>query len=123
MKVTTVSATVKYSQDTGKGAWKAVEIGADATVDANETWQQAQAHLYHQLGCQLKNLWVNGQTAQNGSESHGEAVPVLEPNHNPAQPPEHYCQEHQTEFKRYERQGKVWYSHKAPDGKWCKESI
>ena len=28
MKVTSVTATIKYSQDTGKGAWKAVEIGA-----------------------------------------------------------------------------------------------
>ena len=121
MKVTTVTATIKYSQDTGKGAWKAVEIGADATVDAAETWQQAQASLYHQLGCQLKTLWNNGKGAQNGSEGYGEAVPVLEPQSSPA-PPEHYCQEHQTEYKRYERQGKVWYSHKGPDGKWCKES-
>ncbi len=41
MKVTTVTATIKYSKDTGKGAWKAAEIGVDATVDARETWQAA----------------------------------------------------------------------------------
>ena len=33
----------------------------------------------------------------------------------------HYCNEHGTEFKRFEKEGRVWYSHKAPDGKWCKE--
>jgi hypothetical protein len=38
----------------------------------------------------------------------------------PPQTPAHYCQAHQTAFKRYERDGRVWYSHKAPDGKWCK---
>ena len=59
MKVTTVTATIKCRQDTGKGAWKAVEIRADATVDVTETWQHAQAHLYAELGCQLKALWSN----------------------------------------------------------------
>ena len=49
MKVTTVSANIRYSKDTGQGAWKVIELGADATVDANETWQQAQASLYQQL--------------------------------------------------------------------------
>lgn len=33
----------------------------------------------------------------------------------------HYCQEHQTEYKRFEKDGRVWYSHKTADGKWCKE--
>ena len=39
MKVDKVTATIKYSQDTGKGAWKAVELGAEATIDANDAWQ------------------------------------------------------------------------------------
>ena len=63
MKVTTVNATIKYSQGTSKGPWKAVEIGAEATVDANETWQTTQARLYADLGQQLKALWSNGQKA------------------------------------------------------------
>ena len=58
MKVTTVTATIKYSQDTGMGAWKAAEIGVDATVDARETWQAAQANLYGELGQQLNALWT-----------------------------------------------------------------
>ena len=36
MKVERASATIKYSQDTGHGAWKAVEIGAEASVDDRE---------------------------------------------------------------------------------------
>ena len=69
MKVERVTATIKYSQDTGKGAWKAIEIGAEATVDAKDTWQQAQHQLYGELSQQLKTLWCNGKMAQNGSES------------------------------------------------------
>ena len=64
MRVTTVTATIKYSQDTGKGAWKAVEIGAEGTLDAEEHWQQAQAFLYAELSQQLKSLWANA----NGSK-------------------------------------------------------
>ena len=30
MKVTTISANIRYSQDTGHGAWKVVELGAEA---------------------------------------------------------------------------------------------
>ena len=33
MKVEKVSANIRYSQDTGHGAWKVIEIGAEGTVD------------------------------------------------------------------------------------------
>ena len=116
MKVTTINATIKYSQDTGKGAWKAVELGAEATLDAKETWAEAQARLYRQLGCQLKSLWANGNghKAPEGIESHGETAP-------PPEPAQNYCQEHQTPFRRYSRGERFWYSHKTADGKWCRE--
>ena len=65
--------------------------------------------------------WANGKTAQNGHDNAAQPVSESEPPPALAQR-EHWCLEHQTEFKRYERQGKIWYSHKAPDGKWCKES-
>jgi hypothetical protein len=35
-------------------------------------------------------------------------------------PARHGCEEHQVEFKKFEKGGKFWYSHKASDG-WCKE--
>ena len=36
MKVEKVSATIRYSQDTGKGAWKVIELGAEASVSDRE---------------------------------------------------------------------------------------
>lgn len=123
MKVTTISANIRYSQDTGKGAWKVVELGAEATLDTKETWTEAQAKLYHQLGCQLKTLWTNGtgQKVQDAPTKPVEPDPELEPIKAPAQPQEHFCQEHQTPFKQYHRGESVWWSHKTAAGKWCRE--
>ena len=80
MRVTTVTAQVKYSQDTGHGAWKAIELGAEASVDGKETWTEAQASLYQQLGQQLKTLWANGNghKPQDGAESTIAALPPTE---------------------------------------------
>ena len=33
----------------------------------------------------------------------------------------HYCDMHQEEFRRFERDGKSWYAHKAAEG-WCHEA-
>ena len=56
MKVDRITAQVRFSQDAGHGAWKAAEIGAEATVDERERWSEALAHLYAELGQQLKTL-------------------------------------------------------------------
>jgi hypothetical protein len=117
MKVTTVSANIRFSKDTGQGAWKVVELGAEASIDANEGWQAAQGQLYADLGQQLKSLWGHGQKAQEATTEAAE-TPVQPV---PPSAPAHYCQAHQTEFKRFEKDGRVWFSHKGPDGKWCKE--
>ena len=50
MKVTNVSANIRYPQDTGKGAWKVVEVGAEGTIRPGESWETAQASRYHKLG-------------------------------------------------------------------------
>ena len=90
-----------------------------ATVDAREDWQQAQGQLYSALGQQLKTLWANGN-GHKAQEGATEAVPMPS-GPEPPPPPPHYCQAHQTAFKRFEKDGRVWYSHKGPDGRWCKE--
>ena len=41
MKIEKVNATIRYSQDTGHGAWKLVELGAEASICDREFWQQA----------------------------------------------------------------------------------
>ena len=63
----------------------------------------------------------HGPQAQDGTEEPTEAASEPEPPQVPTQPPAHFCQEHQTPFKQYHRGDNVWYSHKTPDGKWCRE--
>jgi len=63
---------------------KAVEVGAEAAVDARETWQTAQARLYAELGQQLKSLWANGNggKCQVATERPVEPVSAPEPTEN-----------------------------------------
>jgi len=35
---------------------------------------------------------------------------------------QHYCQEHQCYYKKYEKGDKSWYSHKLEDGTYCNEA-
>jgi hypothetical protein len=115
MNVTTVTATIKYSAET-KGAWRTTEVGAEADVALDEDWHTAQASLYDQLGQQLKTFWSKG-----ASKAHAEDDDWVELGGNHKDPltpvPSHYCQVHQCQYKQYEKDGRVWYSHKAPDGK------
>ena len=123
MKVTTVSASVRFSGSVGDSRFKTIELPAEATLDGKEAWTEAQASLYHQLGCQLKTLWGNGTgpKAQDSAEKPVEPHSQPEPPGTATRPPEHFCQEHQTPFKQYHRGDNVWYSHKTTEGKWCRE--
>ena len=103
MKITTVSASVRYSRPLGDGSYKTVELGAEATLTAQETWTEAQASLYQELGNQLKTLW----TAKNGGSANGSTL-------------DHHCQEHSSAFQRYEKGSQVWYAHKQGQ-EWCRE--
>ena len=87
MKIDRVSATIRYSKDSGKGAWKSVELSAEATLNTNEDWHIAQGQLYAQLGDQLKAMWPTG----NGSNGHQGDI-------EPPSPPEHWCEVHRTEL-------------------------
>src|SRR5919106_4817941 len=50
MKVTTVTATLRYSAE-AKGAWRSIEVGAEATLtNSDESWETAQQELYNRLG-------------------------------------------------------------------------
>ena len=120
MKVDRVKATVRYSQDTGKGAWRALELGAEASLDPGETLEQGQTKLYEALRLQFKAFW-NG-----GSNGHLEpdaqltlpASPVAE---QEQEPEEHWCEEHQEKFWRRDKEGRVWYSHSLGNGQYCHE--
>ncbi len=71
MKIDRISANIRYSQDSGKGAWKALELTAEASLTPNENWQTAQADLYADLAKQFKSLW-----SANGSSDHDSPRPV-----------------------------------------------
>ncbi len=121
MQVEKVSATIRYSQDTGKGSWKVVELGAEANISDREFWQQAQSELYYQLSQQLRQLRHNGNGAtlngNNGIESPVEPLPEPEPSQTSRK---HWCQTHNVEFKRRTKDGVVWYSHRQGSA-WCSE--
>ncbi len=124
MKVKKITATVRYSQDIGKGAWRVVELGAEASVSDREFWKQAQSEFYCQLGDQLRQLWHNGTGAAlngaGGAESHVEPPTEPAPVSGSATRLEHWCDQHQTEWKRRTKNGVVWYSHRHGKG-WCSE--
>ena len=110
MKITTVSAAVRYSKRLDNGGHKTVELSADAILAPRESWREAQAKLYAEVGRQMVALWtikVNGQNA-NGA---GTPEPTTD----------HRCQEHGVPFQRHEKDGRVWSSHKLDGGKWCSE--
>ena len=110
MKVTTVSASVRYSRAINTGEYKTIELSAgEATLEPQEAWIEAQANLYTDLGQQLRTLW----TAKNGQANNGNTKAEDSTT-------EHFCAEHGVEFKRYEKEVRVWYSHRAGN-KWCKE--
>ena len=123
MKVEKVSATIRYSRDIGKGAWKVIELGVEGSVDAREQWQPAQAFLYAELGKQMKTLWANGSSAEVNAHNRSETAIEPPPESEPTQTPrDHWCEEHQLAYTRREgKDGGGWYSHKAPDGSWCRE--
>ena len=113
MRVTTISASVRYSKALGNGTHKTVELSAEASLDTKDTWRQAQAGLYADLGQQLRTLWAT-KTNGNGQPPAGNDKTEAAPNH--------HCQEHDVPFQRYEKQGKVWYSHRITGSDdWCRE--
>ena len=113
MKVTTISASVRFSKAIQPGCYKTVELSAEGTLMPKEDWHEAQAILYADLGEQLKQLW----TTRNGTTDTAEKRDS-EPTQDDT--PEHYCGEHRVEYRRYEKGDSIWYAHKHGD-LWCRE--
>ena len=121
MEVTSVSASVRFSGAVGPSRFKTVELSAEATVQGDEDWQNAQSKLYQELGKQVKYLWLQGQKTPDATEKTVEDIPDSGLTGFPPVP-DHYCQEHQTGFERYQRGANTWYSHKTVGGAWCRET-
>ena len=120
--MTSVSASVRFSGAVGPSRFKTVELSAEASVQGDEDWQDAQSELYSRLGKQVKHLWLQGQKPLEGAEKAVEGIPVSSLTKPQPPVPDHYCLEHQTGYKRYQRGANTWYSHKTDHGAWCRET-
>ena len=52
-----------------------MELSAEATVQVDEDWQDAQSQLYQELGKQVKSLWMQGQKPPEGAEKAIDGIP------------------------------------------------
>ena len=75
MQVDKIILTLRYSKELVDGAWKSIEIGAEAVPSEDRSWQEQQRELYAELAGQLKTLFANnsGKPAQTGAQGEGDA--------------------------------------------------
>jgi len=114
MKVMTVNANIRYTQDTRRDASKVVEIRAKASVDEMECRSEALAHLYSDLGRELKTLWAaNGNVHKATEAAHDSAEstiaaprPMEQLSTNDSN---HYRQQQDVPFREYSRGDSRWY--------------
>lgn len=123
MIVTTISANIRYSEDSRKGSWKSVELSAEATVGERDNWKQSQDELYHQLAAQLKALWSGNTNGASANGQGGAETAIARP--TKPEPTQrywaHWCVVHQTVFKSRSKNGTVWFSHRQGSA-WCNEA-
>jgi hypothetical protein len=79
MLIERVSASIRFSQDTGQG-WKTIELGAEAHIEPAEDCALAQQGLYSLLATQLRQLWPqNGTTPEHTQHTQNGAEKAVEP--------------------------------------------
>jgi hypothetical protein len=122
MNPMSVSVSIRYSKTMQDGSHKTVELSVEGDLSNNEPWKEVQASLYKELGEQMryvfasnKGVTCNAPTGTNG-KSHAEIPPAQATTTR-----EHWCATHQAEFQRFTKGNQTWYSHRGPDGTWCKE--
>lgn len=122
MQVVKVSASIRFSKEIA-GAWKAVELSAEAAINHGEDWYESQSLLYAELGQQLRDLWpTNGKGNSDPTESHQSAVQASNSPDPVTSTPAHYCELHGVPVKQRQRDGEVWWSHKVKNtNEWCTE--
>ncbi len=137
MLVTTIRAAVRLSRgDSEHGSaqadrWHTVELGAEAQVYPGEDWQELQRGLYADLNA-LAQASCHGQQAMallgNGHQqpTQQSTTPTLQPtalatdSPGRVEMPEGWCPIHNLQMPKHTHGGQSWYSHKLPDGNWCK---
>ena len=59
MQVNKIVLTLRYSKEIADGAWKSIEVGAEAAPSEEQSWQAQQRELYAELAGQLRVLFTN----------------------------------------------------------------
>lgn len=99
-----------------------ITLRADSGKELLEKSAAAIAHLL-QAGCvPCENLTFRPRSNGNGNghkpeEAAPQAAPAAPANGN-GSGSAHLCPIHGVEMKRWEKDGRIWYSHKVEDG-WC----
>jgi len=93
------------------------ESGADLLPKTEVTVKWLLEH-----GCRPANGCLHGNGNDEGQQANGKAGNEPQPASTLADgsPDPGWCPIHRCAMKRREKDGQVWYSHKAPDGQWCK---
>jgi hypothetical protein len=111
MKVHTTKASIRYSTQLAEGPWATVELGAEASVDANEDPNHAQATLYAMLKDQLHTLWPVAERLTTTTPAAQASLPT-------ATPAETVCPHHNK--AKESRDGTSLYCPaKMADGTYC----
>jgi hypothetical protein len=116
MDIQNISVHIRYSKPLADGSHKTVELGAEGTLAPGENWHEAELSLYNELGQAMKHAFASNGSSRAAQAGSGQAPAKKAP----ASRPIHWCEEHNCDFRRYEKNGRVWYSHKNGDG-WCRE--
>ncbi len=69
MQVDKIILTLRYSKELVDGAWKSIEVGAEAVPSEDRSWQEQQRELYTELAGQLKTLFANNPSTGSGQRS------------------------------------------------------
>jgi hypothetical protein len=122
MNVNAISVHIRYSKPLADGSHKTVELAAEGTLAPGEDWHEAELSLYNELGQAMKQAFASNGSgkAQNGPEKSAQAPAKKTPTSRPDRPT-HWCETHNCDFHRYEKNGKVWYSHRVGNS-WCRET-
>jgi hypothetical protein len=125
VKITEVQALVKYSTEV-KGSWVAIELGGTAMLtNSEETLESATAELYNRLTQQIKPLYRE-KKSEGGDirKQETQEQPSNAPDHSPgpATTQQHYCVEHNQEYKKRNGQYGEFWSHQIKGTRqWCNE--
>lgn len=134
MIVNKVSVNLRYSADTGAGSWRTVELGAEASLEGDESLEVGTQELYRQVKAELAAIWHSAVKDQPAAAPPAPAQPAYYPppapayappaGYYPAPPPAadpaSWCPIHAVSMTLQQNERGSWYSHKAAAGGFCK---